>query len=139
MVEPAQHRYRAGAHEREASMPSLYQPLRIPMEFKRRTCDLLLGPQMAVWHEKDPSMFRRAPAARHMGRHKHWAAAARRPGSAVSSDRSDGCCNQWHHHGGEQKPALASARYRLFPARLQERTTTTLQRQPYLATGDAAL
>ena len=59
-------------------MPSLYQPLRIHMEFKRRTSDLLLGPQMAVRHEKDPSMFRRALAARHMGQHKRWRRRRRR-------------------------------------------------------------
>jgi hypothetical protein len=134
MVEPAQHRQRARARGSYAILiPAAANPYGIQTPHLRsvawasnggparegsihvpaRSCCTTHGPTQAL-------------------------AAARGAGSAVSSDRSNGCCNQWHHHAGEQKPALARGRCRLFPARLQERTTT-LPRQPCLATRDATL
>jgi len=122
-------------------MPFLCRPAPFHLEFKRHTSDFEARPPWVAvsrtgridhvlagsWHKTEKPTQASQPAA------------TLRPGSAVSSYRSHGRRNQWRHHGGEQKPALArSHRHRLFYARLQDRATI-LRRQPCPSTGGNTL
>jgi len=121
--------------KRKASTSFLCQPARFHMEFKPHTSNSAIkgGPP----HKEDPIVFSRALGARQAGR-------CDRPYRLQRADPAVGFLliggrNQWCHHRGGQKPALARChRHRLFNPRLQDRATI-LRRRPCPSTGDTTL